>query len=129
MSDRIGGERGIVPVGKFVSILDGIDRYRRFLGNVKNPDSVRVGYHPRCVHSIKEHLDYRYPKRRMSINRAISEKPVDAHNHSIKAMVYLIVDQFGFYDGEMPVTKIENAYNPRNAWLEQSSAGLPAEFI
>lgn len=129
MSDKIGGERGIMPIGQFVGILDGIDRYRRFLGNVKNPESVRVGYHPRCVQSIKEHSEYRYPKRRMTINRAISEKPIDAHNHSIKAMVYLLVDQFGFFDGEPPTTEIKSYFSPRNPWASQPTVSLPPEFV
>lgn len=128
-NDKIGGEHGLTPVGKYVTILDGIDRYRRFLGNTDNPDSIRVGYNPRCVSTIQEHNDYRYPKRRMTINRGESEKPVDAHNHSIKAMVYLIVDQFGFFDGEPPVTSVENVFAPPDPWREQSSAGLPREFI
>lgn len=129
MRDKIGGERGTYPVGQKVSITDGIERYRRMLGNPIHPESVRIGYHPRCEHSIREHNEYRYPKRRESINARVTERPVDAHNHAIKAMTYLVIDQFGYYDGPPPVTQVRMYSNYGGALTSTQEVRLPPEFV
>lgn len=129
MRDKIGGERGLYPVGQRVGLTDGIDRYRRFLGNPRKPESIRVGYHPRCEQSIREHSEYRYPKRRMSVNRPDSERPVDAHNHALKAMTYLIVDQFGYSDGPAPATQVRMYSNYTSSLTSTREIKLPPEFI
>lgn len=128
MRDKIGGERGLYPVGQSVGILDGIDRYRRFLGNPDKPDSVRLGYHPRCINAIGEHALYRYPKRRTNIIRSETERPVDAHNHAIKAMTYLIVDRYGYMDGEPPATAVR-MYSQYARHDQEEEVELPPEFV
>lgn len=126
--DKIGGEQGLYPVGQKVGVTDGIERYRKFLGNAQHPATIRVGYHPRCEGSIREHHEYRYPKRRASINRADSERPVDAHNHAIKAMTYLMVDRFGYYDGPPPVTQVTMYSNYHTSLTSTREVVLPPEF-
>ena len=76
---------------QFVSIQDGIDRYKTFLST---PNGPRLFYDERCVHGIKEHGQYKY--RATKEDRPVSEKPVDRDNHIIKAVTYWLVDNFGF---------------------------------
>ncbi len=127
--DKIGGEHGLYPVGQKVGVIDGIDRYRTFLGNPKHPATVRIGYHPRCEKSIAEHNQYRYPRRRMTVNSADRERPVDAHNHAIKAMTYLMIDRFGYYDGPPPATEVRMYSQYATSMTSTQEVQLPPEFI
>lgn len=127
--DKLNNGRGILPRGRRVGIQDGIDRYRIFLGNAKFPESVRCHYHPRCSQTINEHQLYRYPK--VSRFGGDRSKPIDKNNHGLKAMVYLIVDKFGYYDGPPPVTQVRMALNTgrRSMLFSPQSVELPPEFV
>lgn len=128
-ADKLNGGRGIMPRGQRVGIQDGIDRYRIMLGNPKNPDTARLHYHPRCAHTINEHQLYRYPKR-SSFTHSDAKRPIDRNNHGLKAMVYLIIDKMGYYDGAPPATQIRMALSNEN--LKRyggTSEKLPAEFM
>ncbi len=75
-----------------VWINDGIDRLRTFL---RDPGSgePRITISPRCQALIREFGNYRYHEPRE--NRPISELPIDADNHAIKALCYWLFDRFG----------------------------------
>ena len=75
-----------------VWINDGIDRLRTFL---RDPGSgePRITFSPRCQALIGEFANYRYHEPRE--HRPISEMPIDADNHAIKALCYWLFDRFG----------------------------------
>ncbi len=76
-----------------VPIPDGILRHRTFL---RDPASGRPRlYHdPRCKGTIREYGLYKY--REVVEGRALSEAPIDADNHAMKAIAYGLVANFGF---------------------------------
>ena len=79
-----------------VWIKDGIDRLRTFL---RDPGSgePRITINPRCQALIREFANYRYHEPRE--HRPISELPIDADNHAIKALCYWLFDRFGYVGG------------------------------
>jgi len=121
---------GIVTMANVVPIVDGIHRYHTFL---KDPmlEQPRIWWDPKCKSSIKEHQLYRY--RDESPNRPMNENPIDKDNHSMKAISYWLVNQFGFVDPERALgrpkrgpksqmeTEVDSAYTSRNktgiGWL------------
>jgi len=68
-------------------------RHRTFL---KDPQTgkPRLFHDPKCKHTIEEYSLYRY--REIKEGRPIREKPIDACNHSLKAIAYGLVANFGF---------------------------------
>lgn len=87
---------------QYVPIEDGITRYQSFLNS---PDyssegatgklRARIFYDQKlCPNSIAEHGKYKY--RDINENRPTNEKPIDMHNHALKAMAYYLVDVFGY---------------------------------
>jgi hypothetical protein len=103
-SSRENDGAGITMKMQKVPIEAGTDRYRDFL-NV-NPITGRasVVISSRCRGLISEHGGclnpitgnrqiYQYPAKDGVI---IGEKPEDKNNHAIKAMIYGIIDRFGY---------------------------------
>lgn len=91
---------------QFVPIPDGISRYRSFLDNPGYGEKVdlmgtpllgpRIVYDRRCESTIAEHGKYKYRDIKEGKATAHLEKPIDASNHSLKAMAYYLVDVFGY---------------------------------
>lgn len=80
-----------------VGIADGILRHRTFLCDpfTKAP---RIFFDPKCKQTIWEHSEgYRYAD--VKPRRDTRELPIDADNHSCKAIAYGLVARFGFVDG------------------------------
>lgn len=76
-----------------VSIPDGIERMRTFL---KDPESgePRIVYNNlTATDSMLEFRKYKY--RKGTDGKPVRENPIDAHNHSIKAITYFLVKMFG----------------------------------
>lgn len=82
---------GFYPAMQFVHIQDGINNLKTFLTNPLNRQP-RIWFSPKCKGIIKEFASYRY--RMEKENRPISEEPIDASNHSIKALIYYIYNRF-----------------------------------
>ncbi len=78
-----------------VPIVDGIIRHRTFL---VDPMSLapRIFHDPKCVGTINEYGLYRYPEAKE--NRDERELPIDANNHSMKAIAYGLWNHFGYVD-------------------------------
>jgi len=76
------------PVCNFVAIEAGTKRLSEFVSSPAN-GLPRLFIDPRCKKTIDEFSRYRRNKGGMII---------DAFNHSIKAMTYLIVDKFGYVE-------------------------------
>ncbi|GAG86430.1 unnamed protein product, partial [marine sediment metagenome] len=96
---------GIDLAMQLVPIQPGIDRYRDFLkiNPLSNQPSVVIS--PRCHGLISEHggefnpftgqqAVYRYHIDKEGLT--LGEEPEDKFNHAIKAMIYGIVDRFGY---------------------------------
>jgi hypothetical protein len=79
---------------QFVPIESGIERYDTILIDPAT-DKPRIHIDPKCRGYIGEHRLYKYMESR---DGSFSHKPVDRHNHAIKAVVYGLVDRFGFSD-------------------------------
>lgn len=80
---------------QYVPIEDGIQRLRTFLINPKDRRA-RLWIDPKCEGLIDEFGKYIYYPHKE--NRPIREKPIDAHNHSIKALTYFLVVHYDFVD-------------------------------
>ncbi len=80
----------VYPQG--VGIADGIMRVRTFLMDpeTKKP---RLFHDPKCKGTLSEYGLYRYNE--VKENRPEREEPVDANNHSCKALAYGLVNMFG----------------------------------
>lgn len=90
---------GIRPNSQQVGVLDGIARHRTFLQGEIRPDgslASRLCHDPRCKGTLEEYKRYKRPTDRDG--GATSDEPRDEHNHSMKAIAYGLVDQFGFVD-------------------------------
>jgi hypothetical protein len=79
------------PAMSFIHIEDGVEHLKTWLKNPLNKQP-RLWVSPKCKGLIKEFGLYRY--RTEKENRPISEAPVDANNHSIKALIYYLVNRF-----------------------------------
>ena len=75
-----------------VLLQDGIERLRTFLRNPGNGEP-RITVNSRCQALIREFGSYRYHEPRE--HHPISEQPIDADNHAIKALCYWLYDRFG----------------------------------
>jgi hypothetical protein len=83
-----------------VAIPDGIMRHRTFLVDPLALVS-RIFFDPKCSKTIWEHAEgYRYAETKP--NRDTRELPIDANNHSCKAIAYGLVARFGYVDRKRP---------------------------
>jgi len=91
-----------------VRIVEGIERMRTFLKINPLTNQPNIFFDPRCKGIISEfgggpnpftgqQAVYRYRMGRES--EIVSEEPEDKNNHGIKAMIYFLVDRFGFAHG------------------------------
>lgn len=87
---------GITLESVRVDIPPGMARMRDFL-KVREDIGPRLRYSPKCKNSIREFALYQY--RGVEEGRSTSEKPIDAYNHSAKALAYWLVARYGFSDG------------------------------
>lgn len=78
-----------------VPIVDGISVTRRFLRDPMTGHP-RLLLDPKCKWTAWEASQYKY--REEKEGRSEHELPIDANNHSWKAIAYLLSDQFGFVD-------------------------------
>ena len=69
---------------QFVGVLDGITRHRDFLHNK------RLFHDPRCKYTLEEYK--RYKRKTDRDGNPTSDEPIDANNHSMKAIAYGLVD-------------------------------------
>ena len=76
-----------------VPIVDGISLHRTFLVDPMTL-APRLFYDPQCKGSIAEYGLYRYAEEKP--NRDERELPLDANNHSAKAMAYGLWNHFGW---------------------------------
>lgn len=79
----------------YVPVVDGITKLRSFL-RTPGSNKPRVFVDPNCQGLLSEFSMYMY--RTPEEGRPIREEPIDANNHSIKALEYLLVDRFGLTD-------------------------------
>ncbi len=75
-----------------VRISDGILRHRTFLRNPLT-GKPRLYHDPRCKQTLREYGLYKY--REVIDGRPVSEEPIDADNHALKALAYWLYDKFG----------------------------------
>jgi hypothetical protein len=95
-AERWRDETGIVWRMQPVGIETGISRLRDFLRNPFNGES-RISINPACEGLLWELGEgEQYP--RDQAGNPVRELPVDAHNHSRKALSYLLVDAYGRTD-------------------------------
>lgn len=78
-----------------VPIVDGITRHRTFLVDPMTM-TPRIFHDPKCSGTIGEYGLYRYPE--VKENRDERELPIDANNHSMKAIAYGLWNRFGYVD-------------------------------
>ena len=95
--------KGIPVVSKYVKVGDGISRTHdklRFNPIANEPYMI---FHPRCENTIIELEEgYRFHTRKEG--EIMGDLPIDAHNHSAKALAYGIVDTFGIAEGGKNLT-------------------------
>jgi hypothetical protein len=88
-----------------VGIIEGIERYRTFLKVNPLTNEPQIFIAPHCKGIISEHggcpnpftgqtATYRYKTDKDGM--VISEEPEDKNNHGIKAIIYGLVDRFGY---------------------------------
>lgn len=82
---------GYKPAMTYIHIEDGINHLKTWLNNPLNRQP-RLWVSPACKGLIREFGAYRY--RLEKDNRPISEEPIDSNNHSIKALIYYLVNRF-----------------------------------
>ena len=75
-----------------VLLQDGIERLRTFLRDPGNGEP-RMTVNSRCQALIREFGNYRYHEPQE--HHPVSEQPIDADNHAIKALCYWLYDRFG----------------------------------
>ena len=73
-------------------LRDGLERVRPFLRKPGNREA-RITVSSRCQALIREFGNYRYHEPQE--HHPISEQPIDADNHAIKALCYWLYDRFG----------------------------------
>jgi len=86
-------EAGLRLYAQPVGIADGILRHRTFLRDPAT-EKPRLFHDHRCKNTIQEYGLYKY--RRTTDGRPIREEPIDAYNHSMKALAYGLVGTFGY---------------------------------
>jgi hypothetical protein len=80
-----------------VSVADGILRHKTYLMPQGPGGKPRLYHDPRCKSTIWEYNNYRYQETKE--NRPERELPLDANNHSMKAIAYGLIAMFGLVDG------------------------------
>ena len=75
---------GLPIISRYVNIQAGIDRFRTLL--------YRMRFSPRCAGLYNEFFHYKYHQ---TEDKRWDVKPVDAHNHSIKALIYWCANKYG----------------------------------
>lgn len=90
-------EANIFLRSQFVPIDAGIDRLKTFLVDpyTRKP---RIFFDPKCRGIQSEFRLYQWSK---GSDRKESRVPIDRHCHSIKAIIYGLVDRFGFTDRDL----------------------------
>lgn len=93
---------GLRARGTKIDILDGIQRTRISLRPHPETGVPGLILGPACVRTMEEFCEgYRYPidvKSQVgssTMDVVVNEKPIDAHNHSAKAIAYGLIDNFG----------------------------------
>ncbi len=90
---------GIRFIGRKVGIEDGINRLRDFLRSPFDWEETRILISPKCEGLLWElSQGEQYPKDQEG--NPIKENPIDANNHSRKALSYLLVFRYGMADGK-----------------------------
>lgn len=90
---------GIRFIGKKIGIEDGINRLRDFLRSPFDWNQTRIRIHPKCEGLLWElSQGEQYPKDQEG--NPVKENPIDANNHSRKALSYLLIHRFGMSDGK-----------------------------
>ena len=90
--------RGVPIVSKFVKVEDGIVRTRDKLRMNVLDNTPFLIVHPRCENTIEEFVSgYRFHTRKAT-GAIAGDKPIDEHNHMMKAIAYGIVDAYGVAD-------------------------------
>lgn len=98
---------GLVLHRMKVNVQPGIQTLQHFL----DTGSIRV--HPRCTFFCTEMRRYHYPPPTIALLETSdprkTENPKDEWNHAVKALIYLIVNRFGYYQktGKTTVRKSE----------------------
>lgn len=77
-----------------VAIDGGIEVHKSFLLN-KTTGKRKLFIHSRMKNTLREYKSYKYPKR--GLNSSAAKSPIDAFNHSMKAISYGIVHNFGYF--------------------------------
>ena len=95
-----------------VPIVDGILRHRTFLVDPMTL-APRVFHDPRCKGTIAEYGLYRYAEDKP--NRDERELPIDANNHSMKALAYGLWNRFGYVD-QVRKHERKSLIKKRSAW-------------
>lgn len=86
---------GLSMQSNAVPIADGISRHRTFLSDPRTM-APRLFHDPKCKGTIGEYGLYRYPE--AGENRDEREVPIDANNHSMKAIAYGLYHRFGYVE-------------------------------
>lgn len=94
-----------------VPILEGITRLRDFLRSPFDWEVPRLTISPKCEGLLYE-LTEGEVYQKDSTGNPVREAPVDRHNHSRKALSYLLVDAFGPGDSERPLLAVQGGANP-----------------
>lgn len=87
---------GHKPFSQQVGILDGISIHRSFLQGEIRPDgskAARLYHDPKCKGTLEEYKRYKRPTDRDG--NATDDLPRDEWNHSMKAIAYGLIDQYG----------------------------------
>lgn len=90
-----------------VGVDEGITRHHTFLED-PSTGKPRLFHHPRCKHTIGEYGKYRYQQD--NERRSSTEIPIDRDNHSMKALAYGLVANFGKVEVARRLTSVTVAY-------------------
>lgn len=107
---RLKDGRGISLRSNKVRISEGIQRHKTFLVNPFG-GRPRLFHDPRCKSTIREYGLYKY--RDVVDGKPVSEEPIDADNHAMKAIAYWLYDRFGATDKTVERLPINQR---RNDW-------------
>lgn len=99
-----------------VGVLAGIARHKSFLLGEMGPDGLRhprLLHDPRCKFTLEEYKKYKKPTDRDG--NPTDDLPKDENNHALKAIVYGLVDRFGFVDNRRPKSAMASS-RPAKGW-------------
>jgi hypothetical protein len=106
---RLKNGQGISLRSNRVKIAAGITRHRTFLVNPFD-GKPRLIHDPRCKDTLREYGLYKY--REIVDGKPVSEEPVDADNHAMKALAYWLYDRYGATDAVIQALRKPKV----NAW-------------